>query len=354
MAADDVPNGVQGGRGIGGMIEALRSKYGLEKGGQYLVVGESGGPGGLWKLEGGRTVPKTHLKEGGWRWVCDALQDDKKKRKLNAQDGDGKKRTKSVRNGAREKSKGTKKMKKEKNQDKDKKDEKRGRENSHERKEKKEKKERRGDKEKPNKKQKKDNKEGEEESSNEDREKEGEREQRIHDGGRDSSSSSSSSSSSDSDSSSGASASHSCSDRRRTSQQRHKRRRSSSRAPSTRSASSRSVRRDGPKVEVDELGRVRRPRSERSVSSASDSRQSEHNGRRTASPVASSRLDAALLRGLTPNGSAVAPASGGDGFQGEDPLDAYMAGIASQAKRDLSQVKRKAKAPHVDPARRRR
>jgi len=330
-------NGVHGGgRGIGGMIEALRSKYGLEKGGQYLVVGESGGPGGLWKLEGGRTVPKPHLKEGGWRWVCDAIKEDEKKRdKRKVQDGEAKKD----------------KKKKQKKQDKNKKDRKRGREDSREKK---------GKKEKG--KGKKDSKEDDDETSNGNGEVEAESKQRIRDGDRACSSSSSSSSnssisdSSDRDSSRGGTASNSSCDRSHASQQRRKRRRSNSPAPSSRSASSRSVRREDSRVEVDELGRRRRPRSARSVSSASDSRRSEHDERRSVFQGTSTRYDeAALLRGPPSNGGVAAPASGGDVAQGEDPLDAYMAGIASQAERDLSQVKRKAKAAtHVDPSRRRR
>jgi len=329
-------NGVHGGgRGIGGMIEALRSKYGLEKGGQYLVVGESGGPGGLWKLEGGRTVPKPHLKEGGWRWVCDAIKEDEKKRdKRKVQDGEAKKD----------------KKKKQKKQDKNKKDRKRGREDSREKK---------GKKEKG--KGKKDSKEDDDETSNGNGEVEAESKQRIRDGDRACSSSSSSSNSSisdssDRDSSRGGTASNSSCDRSHASQQRRKRRRSNSPAPSSRSASSRSVRREDSRVEVDELGRRRRPRSARSVSSASDSRRSEHDERRSVFQGTSTRYDeAALLRGPPSNGGVAAPASGGDVAQGEDPLDAYMAGIASQAERDLSQVKRKAKAAtHVDPSRRRR
>ena len=75
------------------------------RGERYRVVGERGGPAGMWRLEGGksglsancsrfgrltnglavsvmpwaswavqfqddlRTIPKTHVKEGGWRWA---------------------------------------------------------------------------------------------------------------------------------------------------------------------------------------------------------------------------------------------------------------------------------------------
>lgn len=69
------------------------------RGERYRVIGERGGPAGMWRLEGGkwglssshpditgrwypadfgcfffgfahlRTIPKTHVKEGGWKWV---------------------------------------------------------------------------------------------------------------------------------------------------------------------------------------------------------------------------------------------------------------------------------------------
>eukprot|EP00971_Amphidinium_carterae_P219445 4356697-Amphidinium_carterae.2 len=52
-------------RGVGGVIEALQKKYGLQKGDRVRVVAETKE---LWKLEGERTVPKVHGNTG-WKWV---------------------------------------------------------------------------------------------------------------------------------------------------------------------------------------------------------------------------------------------------------------------------------------------
>lgn len=59
-------------KGIGGVVEILKPKYGCQKGQRFTVIGETGGPfTGNWQLEGKKTIPKTHLKEGGWRWVIE-------------------------------------------------------------------------------------------------------------------------------------------------------------------------------------------------------------------------------------------------------------------------------------------
>ncbi|CAE8591013.1 unnamed protein product [Polarella glacialis] len=52
-------------RGVGGLIEITRARYGCKRGFRQRVVGESPK---LWKLEGAKTCPKDH--EGtGWVWV---------------------------------------------------------------------------------------------------------------------------------------------------------------------------------------------------------------------------------------------------------------------------------------------
>mmetsp|Transcript_70297 Transcript_70297/g.184253 ORF Transcript_70297/g.184253 Transcript_70297/m.184253 type:complete len:435 (-) Transcript_70297:26-1330(-) len=64
-------------KGVDGVIEILKAKYGCQKGQRWKVVGETAGPAGIWKLkgpEGERSVPKTHLKEGGWKWVLEEEQ----------------------------------------------------------------------------------------------------------------------------------------------------------------------------------------------------------------------------------------------------------------------------------------
>eukprot|EP00913_Durusdinium_trenchii_P022973 g21570.t2 len=52
-------------KGIGGVIEMLRAKYGCSKGQRLRVIGETPA---LLQFEGGKTAPKNH--EGsGWKWV---------------------------------------------------------------------------------------------------------------------------------------------------------------------------------------------------------------------------------------------------------------------------------------------
>jgi len=58
-------------KGVDGVVEILKQKYQCNKGQRFRVIGDHGGPAGHWKLEGGKTVPKTHYKEGGWKWVLD-------------------------------------------------------------------------------------------------------------------------------------------------------------------------------------------------------------------------------------------------------------------------------------------
>lgn len=64
-------------KGVGGVVEILKSKYGCTKGQRYRVIGECGGAVGMWRLEGEKkgiekTVPKNHVKEGGWKWVVES------------------------------------------------------------------------------------------------------------------------------------------------------------------------------------------------------------------------------------------------------------------------------------------
>lgn len=70
-------------KGVGGVIEILRQKYGCSKGQRLQVIGEHGGPAGMWRLEDDKTVPKTHFKEGGWRWVLEQEDPPKKKPHLS-------------------------------------------------------------------------------------------------------------------------------------------------------------------------------------------------------------------------------------------------------------------------------
>eukprot|EP00416_Gambierdiscus_australes_P039083 CAMPEP_0171101696 /NCGR_PEP_ID=MMETSP0766_2-20121228/55730_1 /TAXON_ID=439317 /ORGANISM="Gambierdiscus australes, Strain CAWD 149" /LENGTH=293 /DNA_ID=CAMNT_0011561817 /DNA_START=41 /DNA_END=921 /DNA_ORIENTATION=+ len=52
-------------KGVGGIIEALQKKYSMQKGDRARVISETKE---LWKLEGDKTVPKTHCNQG-WKWV---------------------------------------------------------------------------------------------------------------------------------------------------------------------------------------------------------------------------------------------------------------------------------------------
>lgn len=65
-------------KGVEGVVEILKNKYDCLKGERYRVVGERGGPAGMWRLEGGKTIPKTHVKEGGWRWVLEEPEPEAK------------------------------------------------------------------------------------------------------------------------------------------------------------------------------------------------------------------------------------------------------------------------------------
>jgi len=58
-------------KGVGGVVEVLKQKYGCSKGQRLKVVGDNGGPAGIWLLESDKSVPKTHWKEGGWKWVLE-------------------------------------------------------------------------------------------------------------------------------------------------------------------------------------------------------------------------------------------------------------------------------------------
>lgn len=54
-------------KGVGGVIEALQKKYCMQKGERAHVLSETKE---LWKIEGERTVPKTHCNQG-WRWILE-------------------------------------------------------------------------------------------------------------------------------------------------------------------------------------------------------------------------------------------------------------------------------------------
>ncbi|CAE7644481.1 SLC38A6, partial [Symbiodinium sp. KB8] len=65
-------------KGVDGVVEILKPKYECRRGDRYRVIGEHGGPAGMWRLEGGKTVPKTHVKEGGWKWVLEEPEPEAK------------------------------------------------------------------------------------------------------------------------------------------------------------------------------------------------------------------------------------------------------------------------------------
>mmetsp|Transcript_62748 Transcript_62748/g.147126 ORF Transcript_62748/g.147126 Transcript_62748/m.147126 type:complete len:478 (+) Transcript_62748:55-1488(+) len=65
-------------KGVDGVVEILKAKYECMKGDRYRVIGDHGGPAGMWRLECGKTVPKTHVKEGGWRWVLEEPEPEAK------------------------------------------------------------------------------------------------------------------------------------------------------------------------------------------------------------------------------------------------------------------------------------
>ncbi|CAJ1429073.1 unnamed protein product, partial [Effrenium voratum] len=65
-------------KGVDGVVEVLKNKYECLKGERYRVIGERGGPAGMWRLEGGKTIPKTHVKEGGWKWVLEEPEPEAK------------------------------------------------------------------------------------------------------------------------------------------------------------------------------------------------------------------------------------------------------------------------------------
>ncbi|CAE7039303.1 SLC38A6, partial [Symbiodinium sp. CCMP2456] len=65
-------------KGVDGVVEILKPKYECRRGDRYRVIGDHGGPAGMWRLEGGKTVPKTHVKEGGWKWVLEEPEPEAK------------------------------------------------------------------------------------------------------------------------------------------------------------------------------------------------------------------------------------------------------------------------------------
>merc|ERR1719197_850139 len=52
-------------RGVGGVVEILKAKYGCGKGQRLKVIGETGA---LLQFEGGKTAPKNQ-EDKGWKWV---------------------------------------------------------------------------------------------------------------------------------------------------------------------------------------------------------------------------------------------------------------------------------------------
>lgn len=61
-------------KGVGGVVELLRTKYACNKGDRYLVVGETSNAPELWLLDDGvRVVPKVHENKG-WAWVAGDAQ----------------------------------------------------------------------------------------------------------------------------------------------------------------------------------------------------------------------------------------------------------------------------------------
>jgi len=69
-------------KGVGGIIEALQKKYSLQKGDRIKVVAETKE---LWKLEGEKTVPKTHQGQG-WKWVLPLGDEPAKKKPKKAEE----------------------------------------------------------------------------------------------------------------------------------------------------------------------------------------------------------------------------------------------------------------------------
>mmetsp|Transcript_77496 Transcript_77496/g.230864 ORF Transcript_77496/g.230864 Transcript_77496/m.230864 type:complete len:359 (-) Transcript_77496:116-1192(-) len=67
---------VGGRKGVGGIIEALQKKYGMQRGERARVVAETKE---LWKLQGEKTVPKTHCSQG-WKWVLQGGDEAAKKK----------------------------------------------------------------------------------------------------------------------------------------------------------------------------------------------------------------------------------------------------------------------------------
>lgn len=63
--ADEDLNLVGDEKGIGGVVEMLKAKYGCAKGQRLKVIGETGS---LLQFEGGKTAPKNH-ENTGWKWV---------------------------------------------------------------------------------------------------------------------------------------------------------------------------------------------------------------------------------------------------------------------------------------------
>merc|ERR1719284_1339021 len=64
---DEEPSGPLVGedRGVGGVVEILKPKYGCGKGQRLKVIGETGS---LLQFEGGKTAPKNQ-EDKGWKWV---------------------------------------------------------------------------------------------------------------------------------------------------------------------------------------------------------------------------------------------------------------------------------------------
>lgn len=75
-------------KGVGGVVEILKQKYNCKRGDRLRVVGDAGGPAGIWKLESEKSVPKTQLNQG-WKWVLGTSEPQKEpKPKAAAQTSD--------------------------------------------------------------------------------------------------------------------------------------------------------------------------------------------------------------------------------------------------------------------------
>jgi len=87
-------------RGVGGVVEVLKPKYGCGKGQRLKVIGETGN---LLQFEGGRTAPKNH-ENTGWKWILREEEDLRLAAARADQDAD-ESNTKGVKKRSRKKNK---------------------------------------------------------------------------------------------------------------------------------------------------------------------------------------------------------------------------------------------------------